>query len=47
MDYTKSASQLADMLERTPSGVFNRRHTIKTRRNKQEARERLQGVDTE
>lgn len=34
-DYMKSAQQIADMLERTPSAVSNRRRYLATRRNKQ------------
>lgn len=33
LDYSKSAWQIADMLERTPAGVAERRRTLGARRN--------------
>lgn len=37
LNYSKSACQIADMLERTPAAVSNRRHTLTARRiNKKE-----------
>lgn len=40
LDYSKTSWQIADMLERTPSGVQNRRRFLKAHQTKQEARAR-------
>ena len=38
LDYSKSAWQIAQMLERTPAAVAEHRKNLKARRNKQEER---------
>ena len=35
LDYSKTAWQIADMLERTPAAVANRRRTLLARKNNQ------------
>ena len=47
-EWTKTAYQIADMLERTPAAVYNRRRVIKARTTNQEvsARANQVGDDT-
>lgn len=40
LDYSKSAWQIADMLERTPAAVSNRRRTLLPRRTNQKEEEK-------